>query len=75
MPQNITTVLISQGDKVYRPAGYRRPEPGELYVAKDGRIKKAQHNHPTDGDRLIVRELSEDDFATPETPLAPGGSS
>lgn len=31
--------LISYGDKVYRPAGYRIPEAGEVYVGKNGHVK------------------------------------
>ena len=50
---------IYYGDKVFRPAGYRVPEWGELYIAKDGHIKQAARPLPKEP-RLIVREFDAD---------------
>lgn len=56
-------VFLVYRECVYRPAGYRIPFPDELYVAKDGHIKRATHQDMCQGDRLIVRPFSpSDDF-------------
>lgn len=58
-PEYLTLVSDTVDGKVrkyYRCAGYRHPNRGELYVAKDAKIKKSNGAH-TDGDRLIVREI------------------
>lgn len=52
-----TNARIFQDGKVYRPAGYRIPEDGETYVAKDGYVKVAAGGAPFDGVRLILREV------------------
>ena len=56
--------FISYGTEyVYRPAGYRIPEAGELYIAKDGHIKVANKISRPSFPVLIVRILnSKDDF-------------
>lgn len=49
-------ISISTTDgRAFRPAGYRRPKPGELYIGKTGAVKRAQANSTLDEDRLIVR--------------------
>lgn len=53
--------LLSYGENVYRPAGYRRPFPGEQYVARDGHIKTCNNPRPN-AHCLIVRPYSETDF-------------
>lgn len=62
-------VLLSYGTFVYRPAGYRIPEDQELYVNRDGHIKKqlAANNRPKEA-RLIVREYRDEDFKTVRLP-------
>lgn len=57
--------LLSYGEEVYRPAGYRIPMKGEYYVARDGHIKcnmpKIDNNPKIPV--LIVRLLNmEEDF-------------
>jgi len=54
-----TSLLIFEGC-VYRTAGCRSPNEGELYVATDGRVKVATFNWELDWkdrDRLILREV------------------
>ena len=48
-------LIYEKGTKrIYRTAGYRRPEYDELYITKSGKISRSQGGI-TDGDRLIVR--------------------
>lgn len=48
---------------VYRPAGYRVPNLGEMYVAKDGHIKRmVLENRAGAKPRLIVRVYRDEDF-------------
>lgn len=53
--------LLVYKESVYRPAGYRVPNPGEKYVSKAGHIKRANPTH-LPGPRLIVRPYSSEDF-------------
>lgn len=47
----------SKGRRYFRCAGYRRPENGEIYISKDAKVKQSIGLN-TDGDRLIVREIT-----------------
>ena len=56
-------VTISFGEEVYRTAGYRIPNIGDLYVSKTGRIAKCTNPPPFPEARLIVRLFdAEKDF-------------
>ena len=62
MKRNPIPATISYGELVFRPAGYRVPAIGEMYVAKNGHIKKCGILPPA-GECLIVREFdAENDF-------------
>ncbi len=51
------TIIVVDGN-FYRPAGCRRPEVGEYYIAKTGNGRKRGPNDPAPtGDRLILRQL------------------
>jgi hypothetical protein len=52
---NSTTIISLVNKKRYRPAGYRVPKEGEIYVAKDGRVRTSI-GMATDDVRLILRE-------------------
>ncbi len=56
--------LISYGDMVYRPAGYRVPRFKEQYVGTDGHIHTCQpkKGNPPRVGMLIVRPYSPEDF-------------
>ena len=57
------SIIVSNG-LAYRTAGYRRPQPGEMYVSKSGAVSFAQATEAMrafDGDRLIVRPLIEEE--------------
>lgn len=58
MRQSLLPALISYKSEVYRPAGYRVPLFGEIYVARDGHVKKCQATHTSV--RLILRILNMD---------------
>ncbi len=62
--------LLSYGDMVYKPVGYRVPKIGELYVASTGHIKECTNlthgaNIRSDNPmkvKLIVSEHKSGDF-------------
>lgn len=55
-------VIIYDG-LMYRPAGYRVPGRSELYVSKDGKVKKNNglSSPAFDSPRLVVRQVTPTD--------------
>ncbi len=60
--KHLITATISYKDMVYRPAGYRVPRLGELYIGSDGHIKRCSGQRPRPRlGMLIVREFNADE--------------
>lgn len=72
-------IIVQYQNRLYRPAGYRVPFKSELYVSKDGKVKRCQIDRTGagqeaaqgprfDGSRLILREVTVVDVPSQGTP-------